>query len=145
MAAKPEIEQEMSTPTKPAKMALVVHADMGVLSAFQTSLVGCGYVVILARDLPTALLAITQHFFDLAIISSRLAEGGDGWPLAGVVHLVFPQAFIGVLTPETSVLTLQSAINNGVTQLFDTASQPSDVVSAVLRDQGEVKEKRSVH
>ncbi len=135
----------MSTPTKPAKMALVVHADMGVLSAFQISLVSCGYVVILARDLPTALLATTQHFFDLAIISSLLAEGGDGWPLAGVLHLVFPQAFVGVLTPETSVLTLQSAINNGVTQLFDAASQPSDVVSAVLRDHSEVKQKRSVH
>jgi len=62
-----------------------------------------------------------------------------------VLHLVFPQAFVGVLTPETSVLTLQSAINNGVTQLFDAASQPSDVVSAVLRDHSEVKQKRSVH
>ena len=137
----------MSTLTNPAKMALVVHADMGILSAFQTSLVGCGYVVILARDLPTALLAITQHFFDLAIISLRLAEGGDGWPLAGVVHLVFPQAFVGVLTPETSVLTLQSAINNGITRLFEAAVPPSDVVNAIVREQSGigVKETRSVH
>ena|SRR5258708_26802331 len=137
----------MSTPTKPSKMALVVHADMGVLSTFQTQLVNNGFVVILARDLPTALLAITQHFFDVAIISSRLAEGGDGWPLAGVVHLAFPQAFVGVLSPETSVLTLQAAINNGITQLFEAAAPPSDVVNAIVREQSGagVKEKRSVH
>ena len=135
----------MSTPPKPAKMALVVHADMGVLSTFQTQLVNSGFMVILARDLPTALLAITQHFFDIAIISSRLGEGGDGWPLAGVVHLVFPHAYVGVLSPETSVLTLQAAINNGITQLFDAAAQPSEVVSAVLREQSDVTEKRSVH
>ena len=125
----------MSETAKTTKTALIVHADMSVLTAFQSSFVSKGYVAILARDLPTALLAITQHFFDVAVISSRLAEGGDGWPLAGVVHLVFPKAFVGVLTPETNVLTLQAAINNGVTQIFDAASNPDHVVNTSLSSQ----------
>ena len=122
----------MSEPIKTTKTALIVHADMSVLSAFQSSFVSKGYVAILARDLPTALLALTQHFFDVAVISSKLGEGGDGWPLAGVVHLIFPKAFVGVLTPETNVLTLQAAINNGVTQIFDASSNPEHVVSTSL-------------
>ena len=125
----------MSETIKTTKTALIVHADMSVLTAFQSSFVSKGYVAILARDLPTALLALTQHFFDVAVISSRLAEGGDGWPLAGVVHLIFPKAFVGVLTPETSVLTLQAAINNGVTQIFDASSNPEHVVNASLSNQ----------
>jgi DNA-binding NtrC family response regulator len=125
----------MSDTLKTTKTALIVHADMSVLSAFQSSFVSKGYVAILARDLPTALLAITQHFFDVAVISSRLAEGGDGWPLAGVVHLVFPKAFVGVLTPETNVLTLQAAINNGVTQIFDVSNNPDQVVTTLLGTQ----------
>ena len=125
----------MSDTLKTTKTALIVHADMSVLSAFQSSFVSKGYVAILARDLPTALLAITQHFFDVAVISSRLAEGGDGWPLAGVVHLVFPKAFVGVLTPETNVLTLQAAINNGVTQIFDVSNNPDQVVTTLLGSQ----------
>jgi ActR/RegA family two-component response regulator len=122
----------MSEPIKTTKTALIVHADMSVLPAFQSSFVSKGYVAILARDLPTALLAVTQHFFDVAVISSKLGEGGDGWPLAGVVHLIFPKAFVGVLTPETNVLTLQAAINNGVTQIFDASSNPEHVVTASL-------------
>jgi DNA-binding NtrC family response regulator len=125
----------MSDTLKTTKTALIVHADMSVLSAFQSSFVSKGYVAILARDLPTALLAITQHFFDVAVISSRLAEGGDGWPLAGVVHLIFPKAFVGVLTPETNVLTLQAAINNGVTQIFDVSNNPDQVVTTLLGTQ----------
>lgn len=125
----------MSDTLKTTKTALIVHADMSVLSAFQSSFVSKGYVAILARDLPTALLAVTQHFFDVAVISSRLAEGGDGWPLAGVVHLIFPKAFVGVLTPETNVLTLQAAINNGVTQIFDVSSNPDQVVTTLLSSQ----------
>lgn len=125
----------MSESIKTAKTALIVHSDMSVLSAFQSCFVSKGYVAILARDLPTALLALTQHFFDVAVISSRLAEGGDGWPLAGVVHLIFPKAFVGVLTPETNVLTLQAAINNGVTQIFDASSHPEHVVDISLGGQ----------
>src|SRR3954466_11341687 len=97
---------------KTTKTALIVHSDMSVLSAFQSSFVSKGYVAILARDLPTALLALTQHFFDVAVISSRLAEGGDGWPLAGVVHLIFPKAFFGGVSPENHGLSLQAPLNN---------------------------------
>lgn len=125
----------MSETSKTTKTALIVHSDMSVISAFQSSFVSKGYVAILARDLPTALLALTQHFFDVAVISSKLAEGGDGWPLAGVVHLIFPKAFIGVLAPETNVLTLQAAINNGVTQIFDASSNPDHVVNTSLSSQ----------
>lgn len=136
----------MAESAKPTKMALVVHPDMGVLSALQSSLVRNGFVAILARDLATALLAVTQHFFEVAIISSRLGEGGDGWPLAGVVHLIFPKAFVGVLTPETSVLTLQAAINNGVSQVFDASSNPQELVSALLHEmQFGTGEGRSIH
>jgi ActR/RegA family two-component response regulator len=117
----------------PPKNALVVVSDLEALTAFQTALASKGYVVTVARDLPTALLAITQHYFDLAIVSSRLGEGGDGWPLAGVLHLVFPRAFIAVLTPgEPDVVTFQSAINNGVSEIYDQAKGPSEVVSNIL-------------
>ncbi|HTM41603.1 MAG TPA: hypothetical protein VL177_11850 [Terriglobales bacterium] len=117
----------------PPKNALVVVSDLEALTAFQTALASKGYVVTVARDLPTALLAITQHYFDLAIVSSRLGEGGDGWPLAGVLHLVFPRAFIAVLTPgEPDVVTFQSAINNGVSEIYDQAKGPSEVVGNIL-------------
>jgi hypothetical protein len=83
--------------------------------------------------LATALLAITHHYFDVAIVSSRLGEGGDGWPLAGVLHLVFPRAFVGVLSPnEPDVLTLQSAINYGVREVFLQSHPPQEVVSSVM-------------
>ena len=117
----------------PPKMALIVHSDMGLLSAFQSALSERGFVSIVARDLPTALLAITHHYFDVAIVSSRLGEGGDGWPLAGVLHLVFPKAYVGVLSPnEPDVLTLQSAINYGVREVFLQTVSPQDVVGAIV-------------
>jgi ActR/RegA family two-component response regulator len=114
-------------------MALVVTPNLEALSGLQASLTSSGYVAIIARDLPTALLAITQHYFDVAIVSSRLGEGGDGWPLAGVLHLVFPRAFIAVLTPgEPDVVTFQSAINNGVSEIYDQGKRPGEIVSAIL-------------
>ena len=117
----------------PPKTALVVSSDLEALTAFQAALTGSGYVVILARDLPTALLAITQHYFDVAIVASRLGEGGDGWPLAGVLHLVFPRAFVAVLTPgEPDVITFQAAINNGVTEIYDQSRRPADIVGAIV-------------
>jgi DNA-binding NtrC family response regulator len=125
-----------------AKMALVVHSDMGVLSGFQSALAEKGFVTIVARDLPTALLAITHHFFDVAIVSSKLGEGGDGWPLAGVLHLVFPRAFVGVLSPtEPDVLTLQSAINYGVREVYLQSHPPQEVVGSVLAQMGVAGEK----
>src|SRR5690349_18557270 len=118
---------------KAPRLALVVHSDVGVLSSFQSALTEKGFVTIVARDLPTALLAMTQHYFEVAVVSSRLGEGGDGWPLAGVLHLVFPKAFVAVLTPgEPDVVTFQSAINNGVSEIYDQAKGPSEVVSNIL-------------
>ena len=91
-----------------------------------------GYTPIVARDLPSALLAVTQHYFDLAIVSSQLNEPGDGWPLAGVLHLVFPKSFIAVLVPGTDLMALQAAINNGVQELFDADHAPESVVAAAM-------------
>ena len=117
----------------PPKTALVVAPDLEALTAFQAALTSNGYVAIIARDLPTALLAISQHYFDVAIVASRLGEGGDGWPLAGVLHLVFPRAFVAVLTPgEPDVSTFQSAINNGVSEIYDQARRPAEIVATVV-------------
>jgi DNA-binding NtrC family response regulator len=114
-------------------MALIVHPDMGVLSSLQSTLSENGFTAIVARDLPTALLAITHHYFDLAIVSSQMREAGDGWPLAGVLHLVFPRAFVSVLAPsDGDVLTLQSAINYGVKEVYKDSRPAREVVSAIL-------------
>lgn len=119
-------------PGKPSRTALVVHFDLSAVSSFQSVLNEHGYLSVVARDLPTALLAMTQHYFDVAIVASRLAEGGDGWPLAGVLRLVFPKAFITVLTPgEPDVATLRSAINNGVSELYQENREPREVVEAI--------------
>lgn len=119
--------------TRSQRMALIVHSDMGVLSNLQSTLSENGFTAIIARDLPTALLAITHHYFDVAIVSSQLREGGDGWPLAGVLHLVFPRAFVSVLAPSNGdVLTLQSAINYGVKEVYKESSPAQEVVGAIL-------------
>ncbi len=118
---------------QPARMALVVHPDLGVLSSFQSALTDKGFVTIVARELPTALLAITQHYFDVALVFSALAEGGDGWPLAGVLHLVFPQAFVAIVSPtEPDVLTLQAAINYGVREIYEQTKPAPEVVNAIV-------------
>jgi|SRR5581483_3368937 len=119
--------------TLPNPLALVVHGDMAALSKFQAALARKGFTTIVARDLPTALLAITQHYFQLAIVSSQLAEGGDGWPLAGVLHLVFPRAFVAVVSPvEPDVLTLQAAINYGAREVYDQSSPAEDIVNSIV-------------
>ena len=123
-----------ATTAQSSRMALIVHPDMGVLSAFQSALTQAGFVTIVARDVPTTLLAMTQHYFDLAIVSSQLTEPGDGWPVAGVLHLAFPKCYIGVVAPETSVLTLQAAINNGVREIYHQNTPASDIVSAILAE-----------
>lgn len=80
-----------------------MHADVTALSRFQTTLLSAGFTAILARDLPTAMLA--HHYFEVAIISPRIAEEGDGRALGGVVRQAFPSARIVVLAPEPSVPT----------------------------------------
>ena len=125
-----------STPIS-SRMALVVHPDLGTLSNLQTALSAKGFTVIVARDLPTALLAITHHYFEVAIVSSQMAEGGDGWPLAGVLHLVFPKAFVGVVSPvEPDVLTLQAAINYGVREVYRQSMPAPEVVDAIMKQLG---------
>ena len=114
------------------KFALVVHPELSILSHYQRLLSAKGFTTVVARDLPTALLAITQHFFDVAIIASQLAETGDGWPLAGVLHLVFPGSYVSVLVPGADLLTLQSAINNGVQEVYEITQSPQSVVDAVV-------------
>ena len=114
------------------KFALVVHPELSVLSQYQSLLSANQFTTVVARDLPTALLAITQHFFDLAIVSSQISESGDGWPLAGVLHLVFPKSYVGVLVPGTDLLTLQSAINNGVQDVYELTDAPQKIVSAIV-------------
>jgi DNA-binding NtrC family response regulator len=115
-----------------SRMALVVHPDLGVLNKYQTIFKANQYTTVVARDLPTALLAITQHYFDVAIVASHLGESGDGWPLAGVLHLVFPNSFIGVLVPGADLVTLQTAINNGVQDVFENDRPPEAIVAAIL-------------
>lgn len=118
---------------KPSRMALVVHSDLAALSGYQSALTDKGFVTIVARDLPTALLAITQHYFEVAIVSTRLGEGGDGWPLAGVLHLVFPQAYVAVVSPdEPDVLALQAAINNGIREIYQSSLPAPEVVGAIV-------------
>ncbi len=114
------------------KFALIVHPELRVLAQYQTLLSKNGVTTVVARDLPTALLAITQHYFDIAIVSSQLSEAGDGWPLAGVLHLVFPGSYIGVLVPGADLLTLQSAINSGVQDVYEITQSPQSVVRAVV-------------
>jgi hypothetical protein len=48
--------------------------------------------------------------------------------------LVFPRAFVSVLAPSEDVLTLQSAINYGVKEVYNESSPAIDVVNAILAD-----------
>jgi ActR/RegA family two-component response regulator len=117
----------------PMRMALVVHPDMAVLTDLQSALTQRGFTTILARDLATALLSITQHYFEIALVASELQENGDGWPLAGVLHLVFPRAFVAVMDRlEPDILSLQSAINYGVREVYQQSTPAQELVSSVL-------------
>lgn len=122
--------------TSASKIALVVHPDLEMIAKFQAALSARHFVAIVARDLPTALLAMTQHGFDVALISSQIAEDGDGWPLAGVLHLISPNSFIGVLVPtEPDVLTLQAAINFGAREAFPRSRSVEEIVNSLPAEQ----------
>src|SRR5262245_15730051 len=116
----------------PGKLALIVHADMTVIAGLQSVFNQNSVTTIVARDLPTALLAMTQHYFDVAVVSSRITEEGDGWPVGGVLRLVFPRAFVAVIAPETDVLTLKAAINNGVDEIFNNDKSPEEIAQAIV-------------
>ena len=114
------------------KLALIVHADMTAIAGLQNVFNQSGITTIVARDLPTALLAMTQHYFDVAVVSSRISEEGDGWPVGGVIRLVFPKAFVVMMAPETDVLTLKAAINNGIDEIFDAGKSAEEIAEAVV-------------
>lgn len=133
------------SPSAAGKTALLVHPDMTTLSGLQAELTGRGYTTIVARDLPTSLLAVTQHYFDLAIVSSQITEEGDGWPLASILRMVFPQAFVGVIAPGTDVLTLKTAINNGVDEIYRRDQSVQEIVAGIASTAGTApRSRRSV-
>ena len=119
--------------SKGKKIALVVHSEMDALLRYQSALSAEGFTVVVARDLATALLAMTHHCLELAIVSVDLKQSGDGWPLASVVRMGFPKATVCVLTPsEPDVLTLQTAINYGIRQTYELSLPPHKVISSLL-------------
>lgn len=122
----------MAPPKSSNKTALIVHADMTALSSLQSAFVQNGITAIVARDLPTALLAITQHYFDVAVVASRISEEGDGWSLGGVIRLVFPKSFVLMIAPGTDLLTLKNAINHGIDEVLEKTATPEQIVSATL-------------
>jgi DNA-binding NtrC family response regulator len=117
-----------------SKNALVVHSDLAILSALQPILSQRGFIPILARDLPTALLAMAQHRFELCILSVAITEKSDGWALAAVLRMCFPHAFVAMIAPQPDLLMLQTAINTGVTQLYLASDPPAVNAEAILRD-----------
>jgi DNA-binding NtrC family response regulator len=123
----------VAPPKSNGKTALIVHPDMTALSALQSAFVQNGITAIVARDLPTALLAITQHYFDVAVVSSHISEEGDGWTLGGVIRLVFPKAFVLTIAPETDLLTLKNAINHGIDEVLEKTATPEQIVGTTLR------------
>jgi ActR/RegA family two-component response regulator len=106
------------------RIALLVHPNLAALSSLQQAFANQGFTTLVARDLPTALLSAGQNWVDTAVISSKIAEEGDGWSLGGVLRMAFPEAILTVIAPETNVLTLQAAINHGLNRIFepDTAA-----------------------
>ena len=116
-----------------SRLALLVNPNVAQLTSQQNAFSAQGIKCVVARDLPTCLLAITQHVCDLALVSSRIAEEGDGWALSGVLRMVYPNAFIAVMTSETSVVTLQAAINNGLNQIYETGTPAENLVTAILQ------------
>ena len=115
------------------QLALLVNPNVAELSSLQNAFSAEGIKCVVARDLPTSLLALTQHVFDLALVSSRISEEGDGWAFSGVLRMVYPNAYIAVLTSETSVVTIQAAINNGLNQIYETGTPVENLVTSILQ------------
>ena len=120
--------------SKPAqRRALLVHPDIGILGNLQNALIREGYVAIVARDISSALLAITQHQFQLAAVAVDLGEPGTGWPLAGVLRLAFPRAFVCVLDRQEPQLGgVRSAINYGVNEIYSQTKPAAELVAALV-------------
>ena len=129
--------------TTAQRIALVVHPDMAAVSALQGEFLKHNIATIVARDLPTALLAMTQHYFDISVVAETISEAGDGWALGGVLRMVFPKAFLATITPSHDVHTLKNAINNGIDEIFETHASYEDVVAATVKSYGSVGGKRA--
>jgi DNA-binding NtrC family response regulator len=115
-----------------APMLLVADSDLGRATALHNACAHAGLKTIVARDLPTALLMISQHLFEGAIISSKIMEESDGWSLGAVFHMAFPHAYIAVIAREKNVPALQSAINSGVDHVFESATPAEEVVATIV-------------
>lgn len=120
--------------TKPRdkELVLVVDSDLSRATALHNACVEAGCRTVVARDLPTALLMISQHLFSAAVFSSRVSEEGDGWSLAAVFRLIFPRAYVAVMARERTVSSLQAAINHGADELFESSEPPARVAQAVI-------------
>ncbi len=113
---------------------LIVHPDIGALTVFQGKFVDAGLSPTLARDLPTALLAMAHHRFELCVVASKIAEDNDGWALAAVLHMCFPSAFVAVLVPNLDILTYQAAINSGTNEVYRASASPANIAEKLLHD-----------
>ncbi len=123
----------MTTKPQPDKdLVLVVDSDLARATALHRACVDAGCRTVVARDLPTALLMISQHLFSAAVFSSRVSEEADGWSLAAVFRLIFPKAYVAVIARERTVSSLQAAINHGADELFESSEPPTQVAHAVV-------------
>ena len=120
------------TTTDNKQLVLIVDGDLSRATALHNACVEQDCRTVVARDLPTALLMISQHLFDAAVFSSRVSEEGDGWSLAAVFRLIFPRSYVAVIARERSVTSLQAAINHGADELFEAAETPEHVAKAVI-------------
>jgi ActR/RegA family two-component response regulator len=116
----------------PAQLALLVHPNMNFLSGLQRAFSSRGVMAVACRDLPTALLALSQHDFEAAVIHSKITEEGDGWSLSAIARRIFPDAHISVTCTEKDVAALQSAINNRLNQIFEESVQGEQIADAIL-------------
>ena len=113
-------------------LVLLVHPNMTVLSALQNSFAARGVHSVVSRDMPTALLALSQHEFAIAVIHHRVVEDGDGWALGSVVRRIFPESYVAVICGEKDVASLQAAINNRLNNVFDEKAAGEHIADAVL-------------
>ena len=113
-------------------MVLIVEPSLMRATALHNACSQAGLKTIVARDLPTALLMISQHIFDACVLASNISEHSDGWSLAAVCRLLFPHAYLGVVAGDRTVLTLQSAINSGANEVFENNSTPEQIAKSAL-------------
>ena len=113
-------------------LALLVHPNMGVLSGLQRSFEARGIHSVVSRDMPTALLALSQHDLAAVVVNHRVVEEGDGFALGSVARRLFPESHIAVICGEKDVASLQAAINNRLDQVFDEKVAIEKIADAVI-------------